>query len=335
MDKPQGVTSHDVVAAVRSTLRMRRVGHAGTLDPMATGMLVVAYGQATRLLNVIVGQDKTYLATMRLGMATTTDDAEGDPLDGGVQTPQVRRRVADLTGTRLEGIMRDRFTGFIDQVPDAFSAVKVDGRRAYELARRGEKVDLKPRRIHIAGYDLLTSRQVATDGGDLYLDCDVRVTCSSGTYIRALARDLGELLQVGGHLTMLRRTRVGRFDLEADGTGVRALTGHVEAYTRIGRDGGQVTRRRMVLDQDRQEVLAAAMTPAHAARLTLPVVRIDRAQAGILSHGGFLDIRLDGPTAALAPAPGMPEGEYLCALLSARGSGQAKPDVVFASPADE
>jgi tRNA pseudouridine55 synthase len=196
VDKPGGMTSHDVVARVRRLAGTRKVGHAGTLDPMATGVLLVGIGRATRLLGHLAGQDKSYLATIRLGVTTTSDDADGEVVDradaSGVDDGAVRRAMQSLTGD-------------IDQVPSSVSAVKVDGERAYARVRRGEEVVLPSRRVTVSAFELLRR-----DGDAL----DVRVDCSTGTYIRALARDLGGLLGVGAHLTALRRTRVGGFTVD-------------------------------------------------------------------------------------------------------------------------
>jgi len=202
VDKPAGVTSHDVVARARRALGTRKIGHAGTLDPMATGLLLVGVEGATRLLTYLVGLDKTYTATIRLGQATTTDDAEGELTstapDGaldGIDDARIAGGVAALTGS-------------ISQVPSTVSAIKVNGRRAYDLARAGEQVELKARAVEISRFQVLETRRSASA-----IDLDVVVDCSSGTYIRALARDLGDGLGVGGHLTALRRTRIGRFDV--------------------------------------------------------------------------------------------------------------------------
>jgi tRNA pseudouridine55 synthase len=198
VDKPAGMTSHDVVARTRRAFGTRKVGHAGTLDPMATGVLVLGLGRATRLLGYVSGDDKDYTATIRLGVTTVTDDAEGDVLTtlsaAGVSEESVRAGVADLTGE-------------LDQVPSSVSAVKVDGERAYRRVRDGEVVDLPARHVVVSRFDVLSLTRPTAD----LLDVDVDVTCSSGTYVRALARDLGAALGIGGHLTALRRTRVGGF----------------------------------------------------------------------------------------------------------------------------
>ncbi|TCC38011.1 tRNA pseudouridine(55) synthase TruB [Kribbella speibonae] len=200
VDKPAGLTSHTVVARIRRLAGTRKVGHAGTLDPMATGVLVVGLNRATRLLGHLQLADKSYDATIRLGATTTTDDAEGEILT----TAAVDGVTAEAISTAVAA-----YRGEISQVPSKVSAIKVDGKRAYERVRAGEEVALKARTVTVSRYDVLDVR-VGPDG----VDVDVSVDCSSGTYIRALARDLGADLGVGGHLTALRRTRVGSFGLE-------------------------------------------------------------------------------------------------------------------------
>jgi tRNA pseudouridine55 synthase len=200
LDKPSGWTSHDVVSKVRRLARTRRVGHAGTLDPMATGVLVLGIERATRLLGHLSLSEKAYEATIRLGRRTHTDDADGRVL-GEAPT-------SHLTRDDIEAAMLP-LTGEIEQVPSAVSAVKVGGERAYHKARKGQEVDLQPRRIVVSEFTLHELRR----HGNL-IDADVTVVCSSGTYVRALARDLGGLLRVGGHLSALRRTRVGVYGIE-------------------------------------------------------------------------------------------------------------------------
>lgn len=201
VDKPAGWTSHDVVARMRRIAGTRRVGHAGTLDPMATGVLVVGIGRATRLLGHISGHQKAYTATMRLGWATVTDDAEGERLTGAAADHLTMAEVLPVV---------EELSGAILQRPSAVSAIKVGGRRAHERVRAGEDVELGARPVLVSVFDVLALRP----GPDQScLDLDVEVECSSGTYVRALARDLGAALGVGGHLTSLRRTRVGGFDV--------------------------------------------------------------------------------------------------------------------------
>jgi tRNA pseudouridine55 synthase len=196
IDKPGGWTSHDVVGRTRRLARTKKVGHAGTLDPMATGVLLLGIGRATRLLGHLALTDKAYDATIRLGATTVTDDAEGEVLEttdaSGVSDEELSAQLRQLTGDLL-------------QVPSSVSAVKVDGVRSYARVRSGEEVELTPRKVTVTELTLLARR------GD---ELDVRVQCTTGTYVRALARDLGKALAVGGHLTALRRTRVGVFGLD-------------------------------------------------------------------------------------------------------------------------
>jgi len=203
VDKPSGWTSHQVVGRCRRLLGTRKVGHAGTLDPMATGVLVIGVEKGTRLLGHLALSSKTYTATVRLGQATSTDDAEGEvtSADG-----------ADELAEEAIAAALEPLRGEIVQVPSTVSAIKINGERAYARARRGEDVTLSGRPVTVSRFDVLAIRDTEADGVAL-VDLDVEVECSSGTYIRALARDLGEALGTGGHLTALRRTRVGGFDL--------------------------------------------------------------------------------------------------------------------------
>ncbi len=204
VDKPQGWTSHDVVARIRRVANTRRVGHAGTLDPMATGLLVLGVESATKLLTFIVGADKTYEATIRLGASTITDDRESEFLEKAsaeavakVSKEQILDGIAELTGN-------------IEQVPSSVSAIKVDGVRAYAKVRGGDEVKLKSRPVTVSRFEVIGEPRTV----DGFIDLDVIIDCSSGTYIRALARDLGNKLGIGGHLTALRRTRVGGYTID-------------------------------------------------------------------------------------------------------------------------
>jgi tRNA pseudouridine55 synthase len=289
VDKPGGLTSHDVVARIRRLAGTRRVGHAGTLDPMATGVLVVGVEKATRLLGYLTLTQKQYDATIRLGQSTSTDDAEGeltktakakDVSPALLSQDEINKAVAELTGE-------------IQQVPPVVSAIKVDGQRAYKLTRAGAAPELKPRPVTVYEFTVTDVRPA----GDL-LDVDATVRCSSGTYIRALARDLGDKLGTGGHLTVLRRTRVGGYGLDAART----------------------------LDQlaERFEV----MPLAQAAAAAFPRRDLSADEARRLAHGGRLPAGPPGtgtpsPTAAFAP-----DGS-LVALL-AEQDGQARPLAVFA-----
>lgn len=204
VDKPAGMTSHDVVSRVRKLAGTKKVGHAGTLDPMATGLLVLGIESGTKLLTFIVGADKTYYATIRLGSSTITDDREGETLEQATQQK--------LDSITVEQIHLDlaKLRGVIQQIPSAVSAIKVNGEKAYDRVRAGEVFELKSREVTISKLEVLGELR----SGEGFIDLDVVVDCSSGTYIRAIARDLGKALGVGGHLTELSRTRVGKYDVE-------------------------------------------------------------------------------------------------------------------------
>ncbi|MFD6142714.1 tRNA pseudouridine(55) synthase TruB [Promicromonospora sp. NPDC060271] len=304
VDKPQGWTSHDVVGRLRRLAGTRKVGHAGTLDPMATGVLVLGIGKATRLLTYVVGADKDYDATVRLGVATTTDDAEGQVLSvagpgavEGVDRPALDAAVADLTGD-------------IQQVPTSVSAIKVDGKRAYALARAGESVELRARPVTVSRFEVLAVRQVTAtvaDGGpDVpVVDIDVRVTVSSGTYVRALARDLGAALGTGGHLTALRRTRVGGYDL----AGARTLD---ELEKQADADG-----------------TLATLPMAEAARATFPVRELDEDEVRALGYGQW--VAPSGRPEVVAAIS--PSGELVALLEDTRRRGDdlARPVLVLAA----
>ncbi len=253
IDKPQGLTSHDVVARARRALNTRKVGHAGTLDPMATGLLTLGAGPATRLLTYLVGLDKTYETTMRLGAATTTDDAEGEIVS--TADPAL---VAAVTDEQLAAGIR-ALTGVIDQRPSSVSAIKVDGQRAYDRVRAGETVELASRRVTISAFEVLAVRRTESADGAA-IEVDARIDCSSGTYIRALARDLGAGLGIGGHLTALRRTRVGPFEV-SDAVSLEALA-----------EGGP----------------SLLESPAAVAARLFVALEVDAAQARDLGHGKLL-----------------------------------------------
>ncbi len=200
VDKPADWTSHDVVGRCRRLAGTRKVGHAGTLDPMATGVLVVGVGRATRLLGQLALSTKGYDATVRLGQATLSDDAQGEV----TRTADTR----DVTSDAIAATVA-LFVGEIEQVPSAVSAIKVNGERAYQRVRSGEQVELAARRVTVSQLDILEVRRF-----DAFVDVDLHVECSKGTYVRALARDIGAKLGVGGHVTALRRTRVGPYGLD-------------------------------------------------------------------------------------------------------------------------
>lgn len=207
VDKPAGLTSHDVVGRTRHILHERRIGHTGTLDPFATGVLVLLLGKATRLAQFLSGVDKEYEAIIRLGYSTDTGDRTGSPLPGAAPRP------GNWTEEEIEATLRS-FHGEIDQVPPMYSAKKVEGRKLYELARRGESIERQP--IHVCITDFAAIKpegQLIKDNLDGTFDFHARVACSSGTYVRTLAEDFGKRLSVGAHLAELRRTRVGDFDI--------------------------------------------------------------------------------------------------------------------------
>ena len=204
VDKPAGMTSHDVVAKVRKLAGTRKVGHAGTLDPMATGLLVLGIESATKLLTFVVGADKTYLATIRLGASTITDDREGEVIEQASS-----EKLNAVTDQQIE-LELAKLRGAIQQVPSAVSAIKVNGEKAYDRVRAGEVFELKSREVTISKLEVLGDMRREEN----YIELDVAVDCSSGTYIRAIARDLGAALGVGGHLTELRRIRIGEFNVE-------------------------------------------------------------------------------------------------------------------------
>ncbi|GAA4924423.1 tRNA pseudouridine synthase B [Stackebrandtia albiflava] len=281
VDKPGGMTSHDVVARMRRLAGTRKVGHGGTLDPMATGVLVVAVGRITRLLTYVTGCDKSYEATIRLGEATVTDDAEGDVT-----------ATADVSGVTDEAVHAGLATmrGEISQVPSAVSAVKIDGKRAYKRVREGEQVELPARRVTVSRLDVTAVRR------DAGLEVDVRLDCSSGTYVRAIARDLGDLLGVGGHLTSLRRTRVGGFGID-------------EAAT---------------LEELAERDVPVTHTVHETVSRLMPIRRVTAEEAVLVGHGGRL------------PASGLAEryavvgpDETVLAVMSERGAS-ARPEVVLA-----
>ncbi|WP_432485081.1 tRNA pseudouridine(55) synthase TruB [Kineococcus esterisolvens] len=280
VDKPAGWTSHDVVGRCRRLLGTRRVGHAGTLDPAATGVLVLGANRGTKFLTHLVAHDKAYTATVRLGLATTTDDAQGEPLGEPADATALG---GDAVGAAVRAL-----TGAIQQVPSSVSAIKVDGKRSYARVRGGETVDLPARPVTVSRFEVLDHRVEAP-----FVDLDVEVEVSSGTYVRALARDLGAALGVGGHLTALRRTRSGPFTL-------------AEART---------------LAELEQRPAVTGL--AEVARRLFPVRDLDEAETGKVAHGGFTaPSGHEGPVAAFAP------GGTLVALLGDTARG-AKPLLVL------
>ncbi len=279
VDKSAGLTSHDVVARIRRLAGTRKVGHAGTLDPMATGVLVIGVNRATRLLGHLMLTQKAYDATIRLGASTTTDDAEGELIEShsiaGISEAQIRER--------LQG-----YLGELDQKPTAVSAIKIDGKRAYQRVRDGEDVDLPARRVTI--HDLVVHEVLATSDG--FLDVRISLRCSSGTYVRAIARDLGHELAVGGHLTALRRSAVGPFAL----TSAQTLEQLAQSWRMID------------LSQ--------------AARASFPAYELSDQQAIDVRVGRPLSVEFESTTAVFAP-----DGEFL-ALYETR-EARTRPIAVF------
>ena len=218
IDKPAGLTSHDVVAEVRWLLRMRRVGHTGTLDPFATGVLAIMVGRATRLAQFLSGVEKEYEAVIRLGYATDTGDRTGQPIPASQDAVGPARLVSEEAAKEIEAALA-ALRGEIDQVPPMFSAKKQGGRRLYELARRGEEVERKPVSVCIYEFEPISvaskpTQELLKDNRDGTFDFEVRVVCSAGTYVRTLAEDFGKRLGVGAHLAELRRTRAGDFRIQ-------------------------------------------------------------------------------------------------------------------------
>ncbi|MFH8900202.1 tRNA pseudouridine(55) synthase TruB [Streptomyces coeruleorubidus] len=287
VDKPSGFTSHDVVAKMRGIARTRRVGHAGTLDPMATGVLVLGIEKATKLLGHLALTEKEYLGTIRLGQNTLTDDAEGE-ITSSTDASGVPRDAIDAGVAKL--------TGDIMQVPSKVSAIKINGVRSYKRARDGEEFDIPARPVTVSSFGVYDVREAVAEDGTAVLDLVVSVVCSSGTYIRALARDLGADLGVGGHLTALRRTRVGPYKLDAART----------------------------LDQLQQEL--TVMPVAEAAAAAFRRWDVDARRARLLTNG----VRLDMPdeyAGAGTVAVFDPEGRFLALVEEQRG--KAKSLAVF------
>jgi len=309
VDKPAGMTSHDVVARIRRLAGTRRVGHAGTLDPMATGVLVVGVEKATRLLGYLALTEKEYDATIRLGQSSSTDDAEGEITAAALAAGVSAAALAEDQLTQAVSAL----TGEIQQVPPAVSAIKVAGQRAYRLTRAGAAPELKPRPVTVYEFAVTALRRMKGDG---LLDLDATIRCSSGTYIRALARDLGAAMGTGGHLTRLRRTRVGGYGLEQART-LDQLAERFEVLPLAQAASAAFPGRNLTADEARRL--------AHGGRLALVgdaaagAATVDDASAG--GAGGVTDPR--APMAAYAP-----DGT-LVALVTEE-SGQARPLVVFA-----
>ncbi|WP_246180231.1 tRNA pseudouridine(55) synthase TruB [Kocuria coralli] len=297
VDKPQGWTSHDVVGRLRRLCGTKKVGHAGTLDPMATGVLVAGVGRGTKLLTYLVGADKTYDAVIRLGVATVTEDAEGE-----VTSVAETARVEAVTDEAIAGAV-SALTGPIRQVPSAVSAIKVDGKRSYARVRAGEDVQLDARSVTVSRFEVHEVSRHRLADGSAVIDLSVTVDVSSGTYVRALARDLGEALGIHGHLTALRRTRVGSLDL--------SHASDLERLRAIVADGGTVP----------------ATSLDEAARAMFPVRELSQREALDLSHGK----RIPATGTRDLTAAFDPEGRVV-ALVEDRGNpGErtAKPVLVL------
>ncbi|HYP26119.1 MAG TPA: tRNA pseudouridine(55) synthase TruB [Blastocatellia bacterium] len=303
IDKPEGITSHDVVYRLRRAVRMKRVGHSGTLDPFATGVLVVCVGRATRLSKFLVGLDKEYEAVVRLGFATDTQDLTGKPItpirsSNGLSPEGIRKALAEFSGPQM-------------QTPPMFSAKKVSGERLYKAAREGREVEREPVAITVHSIESLESGEaLPAPNGDGTRDLRIRVRCSSGTYVRTLAHDLGALLGVGAHLAGLRRTAVGEFDIS------RAIT--LDEAEKAGREGGLG-----------RHLIGMADVPAH-----LPRVVLDAGEVDDVVHGRAIR----APERARSTLAGDYQGVRLCdesGRLVAMGeyseaSGVIKPRVVLA-----
>lgn len=294
IDKESDWTSHDVVAKSRGIVGTRKVGHAGTLDPMATGLLILGVESATKLLTFIVGEDKTYKATIRLGANTVTDDREGDVLK--------LASVEEVSAISLPAIDAaiENLRGEIQQVPSSVSAIKVDGQRAYAAVRGGSEVKLAPRAVTISTFSIDAEPKLV-EGGQ-YLDIDVTVECSSGTYIRALARDLGEALGVGGHLTALRRTRIGKYSVDQ-------------------------AKKLSELTKENVQILPAAL----AAAQQFEVRKLSEQDVIDLRHGKRLAA---GENKSKQPLAGIDDQGQLVAILERSGS-QLKSVVVFNEVAND
>lgn len=266
LDKPQGITSHDLVYRLRRGLGTKKIGHAGTLDPMATGLMILGVNQGTKLMQFLSGLDKTYEATITLGLTTSTDDAEGDPLG--------RSDASLLTVEQIDAEL-ENLRGEIEQVPASVSAIRTGGKRAYELVREGKEVNLAARKVRIDRFERVGDLS-CEDG---LLSFHAVVDCSSGTYVRSLARDLGRALGVGGHLSTLRRTRVGPFEIS---------------------------------DAGRDPNSAKLIPMAEALQQIMATFEVSEQQATDLSHGKRISIPVSTPTACLI-------GERVVAIVDSTG----------------
>lgn len=332
IDKPKNVTSHDVVACVRHLLHTKRVGHAGTLDPQATGLLIIGFGNATRLLNYLLGHNKSYEAVIRLGESTTTDDADGQIIscDGIEKICKIEDSSVILK--ELQSVVSKNFLGTIMQVPTAFSAIKINGKRAYDLAREGKEVHLEPREVVISDFSLFDPQFSTGLSGAKVLDLHANVSCSSGTYIRALARDLGQLLGVGGHLIKLRRTSIGDFSVKD----ARVLKLCVKTHEFKDRDGVLQHRFKAVPESnfdESKDINKYCISMIESAKYTLPLIEVDSSQAKDLRFGRWITIENSQTYPAIAYVKHEKTGDcdVVAVLQIAKNSKykQIKPVVVF------
>ena len=348
VDKPKGVTSHDVVSCARGLLHTKRVGHAGTLDPMATGLLIIGFGNATRLLNYLLGHNKTYEAVIRLGESTNTDDADGDV----IESAKNKNGILSLSCTNISEVLKElrvvikkNFTGSIMQKPTAFSAIKINGIRAYDLARAGKDVHLEPREVFIYDFSLLDAHFGVGVSGAKVIDVRASVSCSSGTYIRALARDLGSVLGVGGHLVSLRRTQIGDFSVED--SHVLKLKTAVRTFT--DKNGVTQTRTKAIVDLDalcaqagesngesssesngdkNYDLQANLLNMFEAAKSTMQVVEVSENQAKDLRFGRKIAIPAISASNAIAYVKAAKDEQNdVVAVLQTAQKSQATEDL--------
>ena len=344
VDKPKGVTSHDVVSCARGLLHTKRVGHAGTLDPMATGLLIIGFGNATRLLNYLLGHNKTYEAVIRLGESTNTDDADGDV----VESAKNENGILSSNHANIDEVLKElrctvakNFTGSIMQAPTAFSAIKINGVRAYDLARAGKDVHLEPREVVIHDFSLLDAYFGVGVSGAKVIDVRASVSCSSGTYIRALARDLGRVLGVGGHLVSLRRTQIGDFSVEDS----RVLKLKTTVRTFTDKNGVTQTRTKAIVDlatlgehagesnsesnsDKNYDLQTNLLSMFEAAKSTMQVVEVSENQAKDLRFGRKIAIPAISASNAIAYVKAAKDEQNdVVAVLQTTQKSQATEDL--------
>jgi tRNA pseudouridine55 synthase len=307
IDKPVGVSSFDIVAAARGALKTRRVGHAGTLDPLASGLLLLGFGSLTHLLPDLTGEKKTYQATIRLGVSTSTDDSEGD-FHPEAQSREVREKVASLGACPqlIAEMIHSKLLGTIHQVPSTYSAVRIHGQHAYDLARSGQSVSLPAREVTIHSFSISNIHLISAEHvnaqlaqsanphnhaneGSLFCDFQAVITCSAGTYIRSLARDLGHLLGTGGYITQLRRTSISHFRVED------ALVAGTREKTYQDKKGIQHTRLAAWIDP--QRITSAIIPAAQAVKQSLPWIPLTQEQMVNVSFGRKVEISASDVTA--------------------------------------